>query len=134
MEVWIEEFLFRGRPPSGPGSDQPPAWHVVVGKQADSPLDPGNMVRKTFGPYSIEQAEAEGWPLPQVLAEINAEAVKRVNELEQAVAVKDADNQSISEQASQLAAEVESQAAEIMRLSALNDVRAAEIDALKASI
>lgn len=82
MEEWIEEFLFRGRPPSGPDSDQTPTWHVVIGQQQDSPFAGREKDRNLAGPMSPEQAEALGWPLSRLLDGINAEAVRSLNELQ----------------------------------------------------
>ena len=99
VEEWIEEFLFRGRPPSGPDSDKAPTWHVVIGQQADSPLSPEEKVRKVVGPLSVAQAELAGWPLTRIVKDINTDAVKRIAELDVVVAERDS---SVAELSSKL--------------------------------
>ena len=77
MEQWIEEFLYRGRPPSGSDSDKTPAFHVVIGSQAESPLDPAEKVRKFSSPMSLEAAEQAGWTFEAIVAGMNTEAIKQ---------------------------------------------------------
>lgn len=86
MEEWIEEFLYRGRPPSGPDSDKEPAFHVVIGTQAESPLDPSEKVRKFSAPMSLQAAEDKGWTFAEIIADLNLNAIKRITELEAQVA------------------------------------------------
>lgn len=73
----FEEFLYRGRPEGDP---REPAWHVVllenlgtstVSKQA-------HYERHTL---NMAQAEAAGYPLPKLIADINAEALKEIERL-----------------------------------------------------
>ena len=90
MEEWIEEFLYRGRPPSGPDSNKEPAFHVVIGTQAESPLDPTEKVRKFSPPLSLQAAEDKGWTFSEIIANLNLNLIKRVSELEAVVAEKDA--------------------------------------------
>jgi hypothetical protein len=79
MEQWIEEFLYRGRPPSGPGSEQLPVFHVMVGQQAPDPIYPeGPPVRRIIGPLTPEQAAAMGLTLPDLVAGINDDAIEEV--------------------------------------------------------
>lgn len=84
MEQWVEEFLFRGRPPSGPGREDPPTWHVVIGQQLPNAFDPNEPPqRRLLGPLTPEQAKtAFGIDLPKAIEEINTAAVERVAELE----------------------------------------------------
>jgi len=83
MEQWIEEVLFRGRPPSGLGSDQSPRLHVVIGMQADDPFTPGEKVRKTLGPMDMASAiEKFGYTPAKLVAEINISLSTRISELE----------------------------------------------------
>lgn len=101
MEEWIEEFLYRGRPPSGPDSDKEPTFHVVIGRQADSPLNPGEKVRRTVV-MTPEQAEAAGWALASIVAEINAESIKQCDALKAKVTdlesqISDLKSQTVSE-------------------------------------
>ena len=87
MEEWIEEFLFRGRPPSGPGADEPVTYHVVIGQQADSPLGEGEKVRKAVGPLTPAQSQAAGWPVTRLVEEVNTQALARIDVLTGEVAV-----------------------------------------------
>lgn len=77
METWIEEFLFRGRPPSGPGSEMPVTFQVIVGRQIESGLTPGKFERELVGPLTPEQAAAAPYNLDlgALVAGINAAAV-----------------------------------------------------------
>lgn len=89
MDIWIEEFLFRGVPPSGPGSDRTPAWHLIVQKQFPNPANPdGNPIRSPdFAEIMTPlQAEAIGLRLADIVAGINAEAIDRVAALEAEIA------------------------------------------------
>lgn len=89
VETWIEEFLFRGRPPSGPGSDAPVTFQVTIGRQVESALNPGEYERRTYGPLTPEQAATEpyGMDLSALVAGINVTALDRVAELEAALSV-----------------------------------------------
>lgn len=86
MEQWIEGFVYRGRPPSGPGSDLEPAWHAEIGEQSDHPAGDGRKTREPIQTLNMAQAEAAGWGLPEALQAINAEMIKYANELEAKVA------------------------------------------------
>lgn len=101
VEEWIEEFLYRGRPPSGSGSALAPAWHVVIGQQVDSPFGNEEKSRRLVGPLTLDQSETLGWPLDGIIAGINGEAVKRVNELEISLAHKDAEIAALKEELAQ---------------------------------
>jgi len=80
-EQWLEEFIYRGRPPSGPDAWKPPTWHVQIGIQDDHPFVPQTKVRELSGPMTPEQAAVAGWDLPAVIAEINGQAIARANEM-----------------------------------------------------
>lgn len=83
MEQWIEEILFRGRPPSGPGSEEAPSFQVTVGQQVANPFDASQPpTRRLIGPMTPGQAEALGLSLSVLVDGINAEAINRVAELE----------------------------------------------------
>lgn len=86
MEEWIEEFLYRGRPPTGPDSDKAPAFHVVIGQQVDSPFDATQKQRRTIGPMSLEAAEQAGWAFEEIIAEMNADAIKQCETLQEKLA------------------------------------------------
>lgn len=70
MSVYLDEFLYRGRPE---GSDQPPAYHVILGSVTRDGF--GKTVVTTSDALTPEQAEAAGFPLPAALAAINAGAM-----------------------------------------------------------
>jgi hypothetical protein len=66
MAIYVDEFLYRGR---APGSAEPPAWHLTLGSAGED--DFGRPVTSTRT-LSVGEAEAAGWHLPAVIAEINA--------------------------------------------------------------
>ncbi|SMH42591.1 hypothetical protein [Mesorhizobium australicum] len=77
MEEWIEEFLYRGRPPSGPGSEMPSEFQVTIGQQAPNPFDPAlPPSRRTIGPLTPTQAAEAGWPVERLVAGLNAAALR----------------------------------------------------------
>lgn len=86
MEEWIEEFLYRGRPPSGPDSDKAPAFHVVIGQQVDSPFGDGTKQRRTVGPMSLEAAEAAGRTFDEIVEAMNGDAIKHCAAMDAKVA------------------------------------------------
>ena len=81
MEEWIEEVVYRGRPPSGEGSDLSPGWHVIIGQQVDSPFENGVKQRRLLGPLTIAQALEMGYTLPSVLETLNTSAINEIAEL-----------------------------------------------------
>lgn len=99
MEQWIEEFLYRGRPPSGADSDKAPAFHVVIGQQVDSPFDAEQKQRRVIGPVSLEAAEQAGWTFDEIIAEMNADAIKRCDELDADCKAKEAEIEALTKRA-----------------------------------
>lgn len=80
MEEWIEEFLYRGRPPSGPGSELPSVFQVTIGQQVASPFgDDQPPIRRTIGPLTPEQAAAAGWSLTKIVKGLNTAALAEVD-------------------------------------------------------
>lgn len=76
IEYWVEEFLFRGVPPSGPGSERVSAYHVIIGSQAESALVPGQFERRISGALTPEQAQEQfGLSLADLVTGINAVAI-----------------------------------------------------------
>jgi len=67
-EPFLYEFLYRGR---APGAAEPPAWHVMLA-QSVTPPGGGPAQVVASGALSPAQAEAAGFPLPTLLAAINA--------------------------------------------------------------
>lgn len=81
MEEWIEEFLYRGRPPSGPDSEKPVDFQVTIGRQAPSVLDPdGPPERRFIGPLTPTQAAEAGWPLEKIVKGLNKSALASLDE------------------------------------------------------
>lgn len=82
METWIEEFLYRGRPPTGPGSELAPDFHVIVGQQVANPFggdDPPS--RRTVGPLTPTQAAEMGYSLETLVTGINTATLSEVDRL-----------------------------------------------------
>lgn len=71
---FVEEFLYRGR---GDGSS---AWHVVLASEVDDGLGGSTLVRR--GPLTPAQAEAAGFSLDTVIADINTAALARGDALQ----------------------------------------------------
>nr|WP_295470268.1 hypothetical protein [Mesorhizobium sp.] len=98
MEEWIEEFLFRGRPPSGPGSDMPREFQVTVGQQVANPFDatlPPS--RRTIGPLTPAQAAEAGWPIQRLVEGINAAALAELDEARAALTAARQDLEAVQE-------------------------------------
>lgn len=89
-EPYLYEFLYRGRPA---GSAEPPAWHVVIGQHV-TPPGAAEAQFVASGPLTPAQADAAGFPLPAVLAGIDAAALAgrdaALAERDAAVAARDA--------------------------------------------
>jgi hypothetical protein len=64
--AWVEEFLWRGRPP---GSGLEPTWHVLLGAIVDD--GHGGKAAIIKGPLSPEEAEKLDWPLNRVIEAVN---------------------------------------------------------------
>lgn len=76
--VHIEEFVYRGRPA---GSDQPGSWHIRLMAMGGSDDFGGPIPAALSDPLTPEDAAARGYPLPEVLAAINADALAQVTAL-----------------------------------------------------
>jgi hypothetical protein len=100
IETWLEEFLYRGRPPSGPGSELAPDFHVILGRQAPDPLNPGSMRRELSLPLTPAQAAALGFVLPELISTINSAGLDRVRALE-------AENETLTASVADLQTQVE---------------------------
>ncbi len=78
--TWIEEFLYRGRPPSGPGSELDATYHIILKQSVESPFGPQEApVQRTIGPLTPEQSQAAGHPLASLIAGINAAAIQEMH-------------------------------------------------------
>lgn len=97
METWIEEWLFRGRPPSGADSDKSPRYHIVIGKQAPDPFNPDQMVRQLSAPILSEQLEEFGFSRAALIDQFNIDALDRIAELDDQVAAKDVEMETLRE-------------------------------------
>jgi uncharacterized protein (DUF1800 family) len=69
-QIYLEEFLYRGRPP---GSDQEPAYHIVLGVVGQDAF--GKSTLATSGALTPEQAMEHGITLPAVLDAVNADLI-----------------------------------------------------------
>lgn len=99
MQQWFEEVTFRGRPPEGPGSDQPSEFHIKIGQQAASALNPGQYERQMVGPLTPEQALQIGMDVTTILADINTAAMNDVAALSAQVEQLQADKMGLIETA-----------------------------------
>lgn len=82
---FLYEFLFRGGDPAtGAGG----AWHIRIAQSVALPGEAAHVV--IGGALTPEQAAAAGFPLPTVLAAINAEALAQVASLNGSLAAKTA--------------------------------------------
>lgn len=70
-QPFLYEFLYRGRPA---GSAEAPAWHVMIGQHV-TPPGAAEAQFVASGALTPAQAEAAGFPLSAVLAEIDAAAL-----------------------------------------------------------
>lgn len=68
MALYLEEFLYRGRP-----DGQPPAYHVVLGDAGTDAF--GNPSLVLSGPLTPAQAEALGFSLQAVAEAINSQTL-----------------------------------------------------------
>lgn len=73
MGLFVEEFLYRGRDPD---SGEPGAWHVVIGEYVKG-AGSKHLVKSLL---SMEQAQKNGHALPEILSDINANALIQAEE------------------------------------------------------
>lgn len=67
-ELWVEEFVWRGRPP---GSAQPSGWHVVIGM-----ISQDNGKPLYSDPLTPAQAEQAGFSLAEIIKGLNTDAMQ----------------------------------------------------------
>lgn len=72
MAIYVEEFLYRGRAPE---AADPPAWHLQLTSVGTD--DFGAPIRSTRT-LNMSQAAEAGWALPDIIAAINADALREV--------------------------------------------------------
>ncbi|HVI28872.1 hypothetical protein [Hansschlegelia sp.] len=77
MTQYVEEFVYRGRPPS---SELQPAWHVRLGSETPSAFG-GEPTIELTQPMMVTEAEAAGWPLDDILGAVAAAATVRADTL-----------------------------------------------------
>ena len=80
-EIFVQEFLYRGQPSDNAVGS---SFHVVLGA-ADTDAF-GNEKISLNGPMTPDQAAAQGYPLPALLAAINAGLLSQVTALQAEVA------------------------------------------------
>lgn len=91
VQTWIEEFLFRGRPPEGPGADQPSTFHVIVAQRETSEISPSGYTDPVLRTVTPEVALSKyNLDLTTLVTGINSVAIDRVAELEGQVAALEA--------------------------------------------
>lgn len=94
-ETFLYEFLYRGR---APGSSQPAAYHVILAQEIALP---GQPAQTAIGhAMTPEQAEAAGYPLPDLLSAINAAAMAERDALRQQLAAVTAERDALRAAAS----------------------------------
>lgn len=76
-EIYIDEFLYRGRSKS---DDIPPAWHIVLGSVGIDGF--GNKTRSLNGPLNETQATAAGYTLASIIPALNIDTLKAHDELQ----------------------------------------------------
>lgn len=139
-ETWIEEFLYRGRPSTGVGSSMESTFQITVMKRAPDPFGDGNPVTKSTV-LTAAQAEAEGFSLASLVAGVNTDALKSVDdartERDRALEAKDVAT-GRAEDAERRATAAETQAAALAsELQATRDVAArleADLMAARAAV
>lgn len=76
-DIHFEEFLYRGRPT---GDARPPAWQVTLLENCGASAFDQRIIWKHHT-LSMQQAEAAGWPLPDIIAAINADLLQECETL-----------------------------------------------------
>lgn len=145
MQQWVEEFLYRGRPP---GSTEPPAYHVIVGQQVADPFDSSRVTQRFLGPMTPEAVQAMGLPVSALIAGINdgtlaqvdnltAMLAERTQELSEATEQRDAAVKAASQltaERNQLQTQSEEQQVEVAKLRGEVATQKGTISALQAQI
>lgn len=131
MEQWIDEFLFRGRPPSGPGSDVPPTFHAVVGQQTPDPFGGDTPSRRLIGPLTPGEAEAMGLSLDALCDAVNGASIDHIDALQKQIAALEDEREQLHEALAQERAAAVAAADQVAARDRLLATRGAQIDALK---
>ena len=91
MALYLEEFLYRGRP-----DGQTPAYHMVLG---DAGVDAfGNPSLSLSGPLTPAQAEALGFPLSAVADAINTGTMAALTQVQSELAAVMAERDALATQ------------------------------------
>lgn len=114
--AFIYEFLYRGR---APGDAEPPAYHLILGTMKAPPFSDVEELA-TSDTMNVEQAIAAGYPLTEILAEINADTL--------------AHNDAQSTQISDLTGELEQANEDLQSRASEISARDSQIETLNASI
>lgn len=93
MTLFVEEFLYRGKPP---GSVELPAWHVVLGDAVTDAF--GNQAISLSGPLTPARAETLGYSLAAVIADLNAGIAASADALRVELAAVKAERDALTEQ------------------------------------
>lgn len=105
MALYVEEFLYRGRPE---GSKQPVSWHAVVGETITNGVGQESII--LHGPMGPATSEAMGFPLETIVAEMNTVAMqerdaalvdKAKAEAERDAAIVEAEQATVAKQAAE---------------------------------
>lgn len=95
MAEYVEEFLYRGRPPHLIENGAVPSWHVRLGREV---MNPYTRKVEVFvsEPMTATEAEAAGWPPARISADIDSRLMianeslrQRLAELQAALLEKD---------------------------------------------
>jgi hypothetical protein len=132
-ERMIYEFLYRGPIAA---EKRPSAWHVIIAEEYTSF---GETKLNTKGPMTPDQSAAAGFPLSDILAEINATALSERDAAVAATADEVAAHEATKAKAQEMAAtldKVAAVAADALDRAATHEAAVADLqarlDALKA--
>lgn len=125
MTAYVQEFLYRGRCMANE-PDLQPAYHVVLGEFATVL---GETKCHLSAPMTPAQAEAAGFALPAILADINQQTLAALEAANAQVAQL---QQEAAESAAQLQQAADAHAAQLQALTAQLAALQAQLDALTA--
>lgn len=100
-DLFLYEFLFRGR---HPGDDNPAAYHVILGYQADDEFGGRSIVLSPA--MTPQQAKEKGFDLPQIVSEIDTAMATEISALQEKVDAAAAENERLAAQNNALQADL----------------------------
>lgn len=127
--MFVYEFLWRGQPP---GSDQLPAYHVILADVVKSGLGMDVITPSTA--LTPQQAESLGFPLKQIVKDINGKALADLSEVMSANAALQEENAALAAQLAELRASGDEVAADAAALQSDIDTARRERDAAVAKL